>query len=84
MKYMPDKINKLIVNSPHEATQKHWQYDCEQRQSNLSAGRRDAGCVVATPNAKGFDDFGQLHERRAIKIIDKRDIESLRIIPLYK
>ncbi len=66
---MPDKIDKLIVNSPYEAPQKRWQYDRERRQFNLLAGRRDAGYVVATPNAKGFDDPGQFKPIKAVNTI---------------
>ncbi len=52
-------------------------------------GRRPAGYVVATPGSKAFDDPGmfvelplvnQIRPRVAVKIIDDRGIESLKIV----
>lgn len=57
-----NKIDKLIVNSPYEVPSHYWHYDRETRSFDKRAGRRPAGYVVATPNAKGFDDPGVFME----------------------
>ena len=66
---MPGKISKLIVNSPYEVPQKHWQYDRERQKFDLLDGRREAGYVVATPNARGFDDPGQFKPIKMVNTI---------------
>lgn len=51
-------IDRLIINSPYEESQRHWSYDRETRTFDLMEGRRPAGYVVATPGSKSFDDPG--------------------------
>ena len=53
-----DKIDKLIINGPYEVPAHHWQYRRETQQFTKEPGRRPAGYMRATPNAKGFDDPG--------------------------
>ena len=54
------KIDKLIVNSPYEEPQKHWEYNRGQRQFEQKDGRRLAGYTIANPQTeqRGFDDAG--------------------------
>lgn len=55
------EISKLIINGPYEEPGKYWKYKRETREFELidGKGRRPAGYLKATPNAKGFDDPGQ-------------------------
>jgi type III restriction enzyme len=55
---MPATIDQLIVNGPYDEPTRHWRYDRESRTFSLEPGRRPAGCVVATPGSKSFDDPG--------------------------
>lgn len=59
---MATKIDKLIVNSPYQEPDKHWNYDRETQSFDLVDGRRPAGYVVATPNSQSFDDPGVFNE----------------------
>lgn len=52
------RIDKLIINSPYSEPAQHWHYERETRGFSIEDGRRPAGYVMATPNAKGFDDAG--------------------------
>ncbi len=65
---MPKTIDKLIINSPHVEPSQHWFYDRENRNFYIKEGRRPAGYVVATPNAKAFDDPGIFIE---IELVNK-------------
>jgi type III restriction enzyme len=51
-------IDKLIINNPYQEPAQYWHYERETRNFSIQAGRRPAGYVVATANAKGFDDAG--------------------------
>lgn len=51
-------IQRLIVNSPYEEPARHWRYDRTTGLFDLADGRRPAGYVVASPDARAFDDTG--------------------------
>jgi len=51
-------IDHLIINNPYEVPKKHWNYVREKRQFFLEEGRRSAGYIVSSENAKSFDDPG--------------------------
>ncbi|MCS6849187.1 MAG: DEAD/DEAH box helicase family protein [Anaerolineae bacterium] len=51
-------IDRLIINSPFEEPQRHWRYDRATRTFELVHGRRPAGYVVASGDARSFDDPG--------------------------
>lgn len=51
-------IDRLIINSPYEEPRYYWGYNRESRLFSKKEGRRPAGYVIATPNAKAFDDPG--------------------------
>ena len=70
-------IDKLIVNSPYEEPARHWFYDRENRDFHIREGRRPAGYVMATPNAKAFDDPGIFVEIYTVNQIRTR-VESWR------
>ncbi len=54
-------IDRLIVNSPYREPSSHWRYDRSERAFEYVEGRRDAGYLVATPDAQAFDDPGVFH-----------------------
>jgi len=88
------QIDRLIINSPYEEPKEYWSYDRERRTFSRKEGRRPAGYVVASEGSRSFDDPGIFVEiplvnqirprvrawREAVKIIDDRGIESLKII----
>lgn len=51
-------IDKLIINSPFEEPQQHWNYNRESRTFMLKEGRRPAGYLKASEQSKAFDDPG--------------------------
>ena len=51
-------IDKLIINSPFEEPQQHWNYNRENRTFMLKEGRRPAGYLKASEQSKAFDDPG--------------------------
>jgi len=51
-------IDRLIINPPYQAPQRHWRYERETRTFDLVEGRRPAGYVVASGESKAFDDPG--------------------------
>ena len=55
---MNSTISKLIINSPYEEPKEHWKYLREEKRFERTPGRRDAGYVIATPNAQTHDDPG--------------------------
>ena len=55
-------IDRLIVNSPYEEPTRHWRYDRATQLFDLEDGRRPAGYVVASRDAKAFDDPGVFRE----------------------
>lgn len=59
---MPDKIDKLIINSPYEEPKNYWKYEHETRTFSKEAGRRPAGYVVASESSKSVDDRGIFKE----------------------
>jgi type III restriction enzyme len=61
-------IDKLIINTPYQEPAQHWHYQRENRNFLIKEGRRPAGYVIATPNAKGFDDPGVFVE---IELVNK-------------
>jgi hypothetical protein len=82
MKGMPQTtIDKLIINSPYEEPARHWSYDRENRQFNLEDGRREAGYVIATPQAQQFDDPGVFKLARAKARFDAREEENASFYP---
>ena len=50
------KINQLIINSPYTEPLYHWEYDKESKSFNKASGRRSAGYLVASKDARDFDD----------------------------
>ncbi|WP_058868412.1 hypothetical protein [Chloracidobacterium thermophilum] len=91
-------IDRLIINSPYEEPARHWRYDRETRLFDLVEGRCPAGYVVASGDPRAFDDDEDLieayrgtvslpfepgeHKRIAVKIVDDRGIESLKVVEL--
>ena len=65
---MAKSIDKLIINSPYQEPVQHWYYERLTRDFLIRDGRRPAGYVMATPNAKGFDDAGLFVE---IELVNK-------------
>lgn len=65
-------IDKLIINSPYQEPTQHWHYRRETRDFLIKEGRRPAGYVIATPNAKGFDDAGVFIEIELVNQIRPR------------
>jgi type III restriction enzyme len=59
---MPDKIDKLIINSPYEEPKYYWKYEHETHTFSKEAGRRPAGYVVAPESSKSSDDPGIFKE----------------------
>jgi type III restriction enzyme len=55
---MPGSIDQLIINSPYTEPGEHWKYDRESRSFSRVSGRRPAGYVKATADARNFDDPG--------------------------
>lgn len=51
-------IDHLIINSPYQEPLEHWHYDRETRTFERKQGRRDAGYLIASPDAQKFDDPG--------------------------
>ena len=52
----------LILNSPFEEPNRYWSYDRSSRTFTLTDGRRPAGYLVSSPEARGFDDPGRFIE----------------------
>lgn len=69
---MAKAIDKLIINSPYQEPAQHWYYQRENRDFLIRDGRRPAGYVIATPNAKGFDDAGLFVEIELVNQIRPR------------
>ncbi len=69
---MAKTIDKLIINSPYHEPAQHWHYERETRSFFIKDGRRPAGYVMATPNAKGFDDAGLFVEIELVNQIRPR------------
>ena len=65
-------IDQLIINSPWVGPARHWHYDRATRLFNLADCRRPAGYVVASPDAKAFDDPGVFVEIPLVNQIRKR------------
>jgi type III restriction enzyme len=59
---MPDKIDKLIINSPFEEPKEYWNYERETKIFTKTAGRRSAGYIVASETSKSLDDPGRFVE----------------------
>ena len=56
---MPNQTPKgLIINSPYTEPTSYWRYVTETRELVSEDGRRDAGYLVANPNARAHDDPG--------------------------
>jgi len=68
------KPDHLILNSPFEEPQRHWEYVRESRSFRIAEGRRKSGYTMATPNAKGFDDPGVFKEIALVNAIRPRVI----------
>lgn len=54
-----EKPDKLIINSPYEMPKKFWLYDGSKKTFQRESGRRVAGFLVATPNARAWNDPGR-------------------------
>lgn len=53
---MSAKIEQLIINSPYTEPLYHWEYNKERKSFDRIEGRRSAGYLVASNDAKNFDD----------------------------
>jgi type III restriction enzyme len=53
-------IDQLIINSPYEEPQEHWQYELNSQSFERVSGRRSAGYFVAVPGADQYNDPGKL------------------------
>ena len=69
---MPNKIDKLIINSPYEEPKEYWSYERATRTFTKTEGRRPAGYVMATPGSQAFDDPGVFVEIPLVNDIRKR------------
>ncbi len=70
---MPQKtIDTLIINSPWEEPKEHWRYDRKTRLFDRVNGRRSAGYLAASPDAKSFDDPGVFHEIKQVNQVRGR------------
>ena len=69
---MNKKIDKLIINSPFEEPQSHWEYNRGKQEFFLVNSRRPAGFVTASKDSKTFDDPGLFHEISLINNIRER------------
>ena len=65
-------IDRLIVNPPYEEPARHWHYDPKTRLFDLVDGRRSAGYVVASGDAKEFNDPGRFVEIPLVNQIRER------------
>jgi len=74
----PDKTDPLIINSPFDEPNSHWNYDPESRTFDQRQCRRPAGYIVATPDSKAFDDPGIFIELSLVNKIRPR-IKAWRI-----
>jgi len=59
---MSSKPDHLILNSPFEEPQRHWEFVRETLSFRIAEGRRKSGYVMATPGARGFEDPGVFKE----------------------
>lgn len=55
---MANTIDKLIINSPFEEPKCYWSFERETRTFSKKEGRRPAGYIIATQQARSFDDPG--------------------------
>lgn len=62
----------LVINSPYEVPKYYLRYEREERAFYREDGRRKAGYIVASPNAKSFDDPGIPHEIALVNQIRER------------
>ena len=53
---MSAKIDRLIINSPYTEPLYHWEYNKDTKSFDKVDGRRSAGYLVASGNARGFED----------------------------
>lgn len=83
------QFDQLVINSQYEEPSTYWSYDREVRMVERKDGRRPALYTLATPGAKSCDDPGAVVElplvnqsrpRVAVKIIDDRGTERLKIV----
>lgn len=51
-------IKKLIITSPYREPDEHWKYHPETKSFTKEPSRREAGFVVASRNARAWDDPG--------------------------
>ena len=65
-------IDKLIINSPFEVPQSHWNYDREKRKFAKVKGRRSAGYLVASKDSQVYDDPGEFRELELVNRIRNR------------
>ncbi|MBF0553637.1 MAG: DEAD/DEAH box helicase family protein [Nitrospirae bacterium] len=66
------KIDKLIINSPYEEPQQHWEYLRDTREFVKRSGRRPAGYVIASESSRAFDDPGIFIEIELVNTIRPR------------
>ena len=52
-------IKHLIINSPYEEPQRHWEYVAASKSFRLVESRREAGYLAASSNRRMVDDPGQ-------------------------
>ena len=69
---MNKKIDKLIINSPFEEPQSHWEFNRGKQEFFRVNSRRPAGFVTASKDSKTFDDPGLFHEISLINNIRER------------
>jgi type III restriction enzyme len=67
-----NRIDHLILNSPHREPALHWNFERETRMFFTAEGRRPAGYVRATPDSKAFDDPGIFVELALVNQIRPR------------
>jgi|CXWL01.1.fsa_nt_gi type III restriction enzyme len=65
-------IDRLIINSPFEVPQSHWNYDREKRKFTKLNGRRQAGYLVASKDSQVYDDPGEFRELELVNRIRSR------------
>lgn len=66
------KIDRLIINSPHNEPARHWKYSTETKSFSIQPGRRAAGYIIASERARSYDDPGQFVELPLVNKIRPR------------
>ena len=64
--------SRLIINGPFDEPSRYWRYDRQTLLFNPVDGRRPAGYLIASPDARGFNDPGVFVELPLVNRIRPR------------